>query len=145
MRMSGRSKNSSANRKRGGDVALDRPFDPKVLKQARDLAVQYRIILEPDDDVGYMGNSVEMPNVWGDGKTPDACVRETREALVSVIATMLEKGEAPPLPTRDELRDQQINVRVTAREKLILEELSRSKGFRGISDFVRSTSLSSSR
>jgi predicted RNase H-like HicB family nuclease len=144
MRMSGRSKSSSGNRKRG-DVAVDRPFDLKLLRQARDLAVQYRIILEPDDDVGYMGNSVEMPNVWGDGKTPDACVRETREALISVIATMLEKGEVPPLPTREELRDQQINIRVTAREKLILEEHSRSKGFRGISDFIRSTSLSSIR
>ena len=142
MRTTGKSKSSSASRTKGD---LARPFDPKVLKQARDLAAQYRIILEPNDEVGFMGNSVEMPNVWGDGKTPDACVRETREALTTAIATMLEMGEVPPMPTRDELRDQQINIRVTAREKLVLEEAARSKGFRGISDFVRSTSLSSIR
>ena len=128
-----------------GDLPIDRPFDPKVLKRAGEIAVQYRIILEPDDEVGFLGSSIEMPNVWADGKTPDACVRETREALTSVIATMLEKDEAPPLPTKEELRDQQVNVRVTSREKLLLEEAARSKGFRGISDFVRSTTLSSLR
>jgi predicted RNase H-like HicB family nuclease len=142
MRTTGKSKSSSAKQSK---AYLSRPFDPKVLKQARDLAAQYRIILEPSDELGFMGNSVEMPNVWGDGKTPDECVRETREALTSAIATMLESGDVPPMPTREELRDQQINIRVTAREKLVLEEAARSKGFRGISDFVRSTSLSSIR
>lgn len=141
MGTSGKSKSSSA--KQRIDLAVDRPFDPKVVKRAAQIASQYRIILEPNDDVGFMGSSIEMPNVWGDGKTPDACVRETREALTSVIATLLERDDTPPLPTREELRDQQVNVRVTAREKLILEEAARIKGFRGISDFVRSTTLSS--
>jgi predicted RNase H-like HicB family nuclease len=142
MRITGKSKNFSGKQSK---AHLSRPFDPKLLKQARDLAAQYRIILEPNEEVGFMGNSVELPNVWGDGKTPDECVSETREALTTVIATMLEVGEMPPMPTREELRDQQINIRVTAREKLVLEEAARNKGFRGISDFVRSTSLSSIR
>jgi predicted RNase H-like HicB family nuclease len=140
--MSRKLKSSSAKRKKDG-VAPDRPFDPRILKQAYGIAGQYRLILEPNEDVGYMGSSIEMPHVWGGGKTPDECVRETREALVSAIATMLEGGENPPPPTREELRDQQVNVRLTAREKLLLEEAARSRGFRGISDFVRSTTLAS--
>lgn len=140
-----RSLRKSSKRTRKGDLALDRPFDPAILKQAHEIAASYRLILEPNDEVGYMGTSLEMPNVWGDGRTPDKCVRETREALVSVIATMLEKGETPPAPSTAGRRTEQINIRVTAEEKLLLEEAARNKGFRGISDFVRSTTLSNVR
>jgi predicted RNase H-like HicB family nuclease len=116
-----------------------------VLAKARDIASQYRIILEPNKEVGFMGNAIEMPNVWGDGKTPDVCVHETREVLITVIATMLERGEVPPIPGRDEQRTEQVNIRVTPTEKRVLEDAARSKGFRGISDFVRSTTLSNVR
>ena len=141
--MSKRLKGSST--KNRSNVPLDRPFAPIVLKQARELANQYRLILEPNDELGFMGTSIEMPLVFGDGKTPDACVRQTREALVSAIATMIEKGEAPPAPSSEELRTEQVNIRLTPREKLLLEEAARSKGFRGVSDFVRTTTLTSVR
>lgn len=143
--MSGKSRRSSPRKVKKSEQAIDRPFDPAVLAQAREVASRYRIVLEPNDELGFMGNSIEMPHVWGDGKTPDACVRETREAIVSAIATMLEMGESPPLGGRDDLRTEQINVRLTPREKLLLEEAARSKGFRGISDYVRSTSLADAR
>jgi len=141
--MSERSKRSLKHNKRA--LPLDRPFDPAILQQAREIASQYRLILEPNDELGYMGTSIEMPLVWGDGKTPDECVRETREALVSAIATMLEKGETPPTPSNEELRTEQVNIRVTPKEKLLLEEAARSRGFRGISDFVRSATLAGTR
>jgi predicted RNase H-like HicB family nuclease len=140
-----RSLRKSSARARKNDLALDRPFDRAILNQAHEIAASYRLILEPNDEVGFMGTSLEMPNVWGDGRTPDHCVRETREALVSVIATMLEKGEAPPVPSAEGRRTEQINIRVTAEEKLLLEEAARNKGFRGISDFVRSTTLANVR
>lgn len=141
--MSKRSKSSSTRTR--SKSALDRPFAPGVLKRAKDLAVKYRLILEPNHELGFMGTSIEMPLVFGDGKTPDACVKETREALVSAIATMLENGEAPPAPSSEELRTEQVNIRLTPREKLLLEEAARSKGFRGVSDFVRTTTLTSVR
>ena len=138
--MSGKSKSSS--RKKSDESHLRRAFQPGILKQAAELASQYRLILEPDEEVGFMGTSIEMPHVWGDGKTPDACVRETRDAIVSAIATLLEAGEAVPMPSNENQRTEQINIRVTPKEKLLLEEAARSKGFRGISDFVRATTLS---
>jgi predicted RNase H-like HicB family nuclease len=125
--------------------ALDRPFNPKVLRHARELANKYRILLEPDDELGFMGRAVEMPFVFGDGKTPDSCVEQTRHALIAAIATLLEMNQTPPLPAAENRRVAQINLRVTAEEKLLLEEAARRKGFRGVSDYVRSTSLAEAR
>jgi predicted RNase H-like HicB family nuclease len=137
--MSVRSKKSSP--KRSSYARLDRPFAASLLKRAGEIASRYRLVLEAEAELGYMGTSIEMPRVWGDGKTPDLCVRSIREALISAIATMLEKGESPPMPSNEDLRTEQINIRVTPQERLVLEEAARTKGFRGISDFVRTTTL----
>jgi predicted RNase H-like HicB family nuclease len=120
--------------------AIDRPFDAKVLERACKIAADYQIILQFDDDE-YFGRGLELPYVMGDGKTLDECVANTREAFVAVVATMLEAGATPPSPAREQARSEQINVRVTAQEKLQLEEAARRKGFRGIGDYVRSVSL----
>jgi predicted RNase H-like HicB family nuclease len=127
-------------RKKGG--AIDRPFDPAILRRAREIANQYKIILEPDPEEIFIGRALEMPLCIGTGKTADACVRDTRELAVSALATMLEMGEVPPAPAMQGLRREQNNNRVTPEERLALEEAARRRGFRGISDFVRSTTLS---
>ena len=126
-------------------LAVDRPFAPEVLRRASEIADQYTVILQPDPDLGYLGRGLEFPYAMDDGKTPDECVRKTREAFVAVVATMLEKGEIPPSPAVEQQRREQINIRLTAEEKLLLEEAARSKGFRGVSDFVRAASLSTIR
>lgn len=140
-----RTKSKKPLRNKATALPLDRPFAPEVLDRAKELAFEYRLILEPNEELGFMGRSIEMPYVWGDGRTPDACVHETREAIISSIATMLEMGEVPPSPASEKLRQEQINIRVTPEEKFMLEEAARSRGFRGISDFVRSTTLNSLR
>jgi predicted RNase H-like HicB family nuclease len=131
--MSAKSKSSSK--------AVDCPFDRTVLKQARAIADKYQIILQFEDGE-YYGRGLEMPYVMNDGKTPDACVRATRESLTVAVATLLETGEVPPAPASEGKRTEQVNVRLTPEEKLLLEEAARSKGFRGLGDFVRSTALS---
>lgn len=132
--------NSLKKRPPKNKLPVDRPFDQKVLKRARSLAEKYRIILEPEETEGYFGRAVEMPYCLGVGKTPDACVRETREVLISALATMIESGQAVPTPAGQK-RQEQINIRVSPEEKLILEETARSKGFRGISDYIRNAAL----
>jgi len=91
-----RSNKSSRAKKKADKPAIDRPFDSKTLKKAGEIASRYRLILEPDDEVGFIGRSLELPNIFADGKTPDKCVRATLEALVAAVATMLELGERPP-------------------------------------------------
>jgi predicted RNase H-like HicB family nuclease len=112
-----------------------------VLKRAGAIAERYQIILQFEDGE-YYGRGLEMPYVMNDGKTPDACVRATREALTVAVATLLEAGEVPPAPASEGKRTEQVNVRLTPEEKLLLEEAARSRGFRGLGDFVRSTALS---
>jgi predicted RNase H-like HicB family nuclease len=132
--MSAKSKRSSKKN------AIDRPFDPAILKRARNIAASYHIILHCENG-DYYGRALEMPHVMNDGKTPDECVANTRDILTTAIAYMLEAGEAPPSAAGEEHRSEQINVRLTAMEKKLLEETARSKGFRGISDFIRTTTL----
>jgi hypothetical protein len=85
-----------------------------------------------------------MPHVFGDGKTPAECVENVREALVGAVAHMLEQDQRPPTPAREGTRTEQVNVRLTAEEKAILEATARRKGFKGLSDFIRAAALESS-
>lgn len=134
----------SAKPKKSSKNAIDRPFDPVLLNTARDIADSYQIILSFEDGE-YYGRGLEMPHVMNDGKTPDECVAKTRDILTTAIAYLLENGEVPPSAASENKRSEQVNIRVTPEEKLLLEEAARNKGFRGVSDFVRSASLGSIR
>jgi predicted RNase H-like HicB family nuclease len=131
--MSGKSKDSKSR-------ALDRPFDSAILAKARGIAANYEIVIAFDDGEWY-GHGLELPGARGDGKTPQAAVADTREAMVAMVAYMLEKGERPPERAREGHRSVQINIRVTPEEKAVLESRSRSRGYRGLSDFIRSSVL----
>lgn len=132
----------SSKKSRGREAPLDRPFDPAIEGRARELAERYRLVLEPEPDVGFVGHGLEMPSVFADGPSAEECVRATRDALTVAVATMLEMGMRPPAPAAKRARQAQINVRLTAEEKLVLEDSARRAGFRGVSDFVRAAALS---
>jgi predicted RNase H-like HicB family nuclease len=131
----------SAASERSSKRRIDRPFSRDVLGRAREIAVRYQIVIQQDDD-GYYGRGLEMPGVMNDGKTPADCVKATRESLVSAVAYLLESGKTPPPPASENRRSEQINIRLTPEERVLLEEAARRKGFRGVSDFVRNASLS---
>lgn len=133
--MSARSRKSSKAR------PIDAPFAPAVLKRAREIADSYQIILHFEDGE-YYGRGLELPNAMNDGRTPDECVRNTRNILTTTVAYMLEAGQTPPAPASEGKRTEQVNIRLTPEEKLLLEEAAKSKGFRGVSDFVRAQTLS---
>jgi predicted RNase H-like HicB family nuclease len=116
-----------------------------LLRAARAIAERYRFLVEPDaDGDGYVGSSVEMPGVLGGGPDRASCIADTLEATVTSVATMLEKHQKPPSPSLDHKRDQQVNIRLTAAEKLRLDEASRREGFRSLSDFLRAAGLARS-
>lgn len=131
--MSAKSKNFQAD-----DPA--RPFDKAVLEQAKRLASKYEIVMWFEEGEWY-GHGLELPNVYGDGKTPQACIKSTREGFVAAVATMIEQGQKPPSPARIGERTEQVNIRLTAEEKALLESKSRARGFRGLSDFIRTSVL----
>src|SRR5687767_4096713 len=115
---------------------IRRPFDAKVLARARAISAGYQVVMWTEDG-HYYGRGVELPMTFGDGPTPGACMKDTREALSVTVAYMLEKGEAPPPGASEEKRTEQINLRVSAEEKLRLETLARQQGFKGVADYLR--------
>lgn len=125
----------------GKDEGLSRPFGAEILARAQELAHKYRIILEPNDECGYIGSSLELPQVYADGVTPDGCVNAVREALTAAVAYLLESGQTPPLPPSDQVRNKQVNIRVTETEQRRLREAARANGFTDMSEYVRSRSL----
>lgn len=131
---------TASRKKRSKQRDIRRPFDPKVLARARKIVVDYQIVIWFEDGE-YYGRGVELPWSLGDGPTPGDCVTETREALVTTVASMLEDGETPPPPASAEKRSEQINLRVTAEERLRLDTLARQHGFKGVADYLRTRGL----
>lgn len=119
---------------------LRAPFEARVLQAAKRIAHAYDLVLRYEDGE-WFGHALEYPEAMGDGKTLEACVRATRQALAVAVATMLEAGQSPPPPARDGHRSAQVNVRLTPEEKAILESKAKAKGFRGLSDFIRTAVL----
>ena len=138
--MSKRSKKSSASRTNARKKA-EQPFDPAILIRATKTAREYRLILEANDQVGYLGSAVEMPTVFAGGASPDDCVKATRQALAIAVATILESGQRPPTPALRGKRETQVNIRLTADEKFLLVEAAHRMGFRGVSDLVRTAAI----
>jgi predicted RNase H-like HicB family nuclease len=134
--MSGKSKKSAK--------AIDRPFAADVLAKARKVVDEYQVIVHREEGRWY-GRGLEMPLVFGDGATVEACVKDTREALLGAVAYLLEENERPPAPATAGQRTEQVNVRLTAEEKLLLEASAKRKGFSGLSDFIRAAAVEATR
>ncbi len=130
--MSTNAKSTKRSKNSAKAESLDpaRPFDPAVLKNAARIASHYTVLVSPEPDVGYLGRILEMPYVMADGKTRNECSDQTLEAATTVVASMIERGEAPPAPASDEKRSEQLNIRLSAMEKLQLESAAQQKGFR---------------
>lgn len=139
-RESSKQSNGRGDGKKKGSKALDRPFDPELFARARKIALQYRVITEPEGRE-YFGTSVEMPGVFVHGATEAQCVAQAREALTVAVATMMELDQRPPSPASDERREAQVNIRLTPNERMRIEETARQEGFRSISDYMRHTAL----
>lgn len=123
-----------------------RPFDVSLWHKAEQIAGRYSVIIREEPDVGgYLGRGVEFPLVFSDGPTLETCMKNTQQAIALVIATMLEEGQTPPPPTSEGTRQEQVNVRVSGLEKLLIEDAARSRGYRGVSDFMRAAALASVR
>ena len=124
----------------GKSAKLNRPFSKKVLSIAKKVVDKYEIILTFSDGEWY-GKVLEMPMVFGDGLTPDKCVKNTKEALSATIAHLLERGDVIPVPNCEGKRNKQVNVRLTDEEKAILSAAASSQGYKGLGDFLRARAL----
>ena len=133
------SKRSKETTKAPKKADVDAPFDAAILRKAREIVSSYRFIIRPSEKLGYVASILELPLVFTDGKTQEQCLKNAMFGAETAIASMLEADQTPPLSSNR--RTEQINIRLTSEEKLILEEESQRKGYKGLSDFVRDTAL----
>ena len=116
------------------------PFGKPILAAAKRLVDAYDIVMRHEEGE-WVGHALEYPEAIGVGKTVQECMVETRKTLLCGVASMLEDGDTPPTPARQNVRSEQVNLRLTPEEKAVLESRSRAKGFRGIADYVRAAVL----
>lgn len=76
-----------------------------------------------------------------DGKDVVSCATAIKFALETAVAAMLADGKSPPSTMGTRRRTEQINIRLTPDEKDRLAEESAHRGFKGVSDFMRSVAL----
>lgn len=117
------------------------PFSGEVLRKARKKAGEYHIVIERSERLGFIGSSIELPNVYAEGKTADECYCTVQEALTIAVATMIEAGRRPPMVAGPHKRTIQVNVRLTPEEKSMLLNASFLLGFSGLSDFIRNAAI----
>ncbi len=116
---------------------------PTHLAMAARLAGRYKVTLWQEED-GWYGRCLELPNCMGDGKSPAAAIAATRKAIVAGLAADLADGWPAPPPARDGIRSEQVNIRVTPDERAILEANAARRGFKGLADYLRSIALTTS-
>lgn len=133
----------SSSSKRSGKTrkgAISRPVDPSIMRRAREIAAGYQFIIKRDEDGEYVGWSAELSGVIGGGRTAQECLQKVMEIQTFAVAVSLEAGEQPPMPGSVR-RDVQVNIRMSAEEKMRIEALAERKGFRNISEYLRTTGL----
>ena len=108
--------------------------------KAAALAEKYRITLWHEDGE-WWGRCVELPNCLGDGKTPVAAIAATRQAVIAALSADLADGIPAPLPAREGVRSEQVNVRLSADERQAIEANALQAGFRGLADYIRTVAL----
>lgn len=114
---------------------------PRVTSAAVARANEYQIILKAHPAGGFVGSAVEMPLVISHAKDEMACLAETRRALAEAVAHILESGRHAPAPAAEHKREVQLNIRLTADERLRIQEKARLAGIRSLSDYVRRAAL----
>ena len=116
------------------------PFDADIQAAAERIVDAYDIVLRREDGE-WVGHALEYPEAMGTGNTVQECMEATRECLIAGVGTMLEMGDTPPVAARQNIRSEQVNLRLTPEEKALIESHSRTKGFRGVADYVRTAAL----
>lgn len=71
-------------------------FIEEILKKASTIVEAYHIQFEESEDLGFIGNSVELPTVYADGKTKEECTVNLKESMTGAIAYMLENNVELP-------------------------------------------------
>ena len=118
----------------------NRPFEKEILKRAAEIAAEYQLILGTEDGE-FTARGLEYSSALGIGKSEAEAIKVCREVLTTLVAYHLEKGEKFSMPSKQNLRNEQISLKVSAEEKVRIEAAAKLKGFRGVGDYLRTLAL----
>jgi len=127
-------------KKTASDAVADGEFARDIWTRAAAMSGLYSVVLSHADGE-WMAKCVELPTVFVFGKTPEAAMKKIQEPLTVVIATLLEAERPVPAPMTEGKRDAQVNVKLTAEERFLVENAAKNRGFKGLSDFFRFAAL----
>ncbi|MGE3109907.1 MAG: hypothetical protein AB7G11_16525 [Phycisphaerales bacterium] len=97
----------------------------------------------PIPQEGFLLRSWQLPNVVARNLDLQVCYDKLVRTSATMLSAWLEAGVEPPTPTFDAAgesraaRNCQVNVRLSEHEKILFEEMAKSRGFAGVSDFLR--------
>jgi predicted RNase H-like HicB family nuclease len=113
----------------------------RFIERGRRIASAYTVVLEPHEAEGFCGRTLELPNVRAYGRTQQRCIAELYKVQAIAVGSMLAHGQTPPPPAVEGKRDDQVNIKLTRREKAFFTEAARREGFRSVADFLRSLAM----
>lgn len=122
-------------------VAKQKRLPAKFLEEGCRISSAYTVVLEPHEQEGFRGRTLELPYVVGFGRTQADCTASLQEALAVAVGSMLANEELPPAPAVEGRRDEQVNIKLTRHEKAFFTHAARREGFRSIADFMRSLAM----
>jgi antitoxin HicB len=62
--------------------------------------MDFKVVLEPDPDGGYVVTCPTLPGCYSQGESVDAALKNIREAIELCIEDMQERGEPLPDPSK---------------------------------------------
>ena len=64
---------------------------------------EFDVILEAQDDGGYVASVPDLPGVWTQGDTRDEAVAMVKDAIAGYLEMLKELGRPLPTPHREHL------------------------------------------
>ena len=64
---------------------------------------EFDVILEAQDDGGYVASVPDLPGVWTQGDTREEAIAMVKDAIAGYLETLEELGRPVPKPNREHL------------------------------------------
>jgi predicted RNase H-like HicB family nuclease len=65
--------------------------------------MQYRVLIEPDEDGVFVAEAPALPGCISDGKTREEAIANIKEAIAAYVESLKAHGEPVPPPVSEEV------------------------------------------
>ena len=64
---------------------------------------EFEVVLEAQDDGGYVASVPDLPGLWTQGETKEEAVAMVKDAIAGYLESLAELGRPIPKPKREHL------------------------------------------